>query len=167
MRKKTYVVHSDESVFAVVQAKDKEEAFDIFAKNQIDDKIFLQDINDFSINLSFFENFYHDDQGYLMEEETGEDVTRLKNRGDRNEYIEKWVEKNIKDFWEEKPHLAEEYLREYKESLEHREFFYTPEFSEEFKIETYKLMVTKINWSGEVKIIEIDPRLEYQVIDEE
>lgn len=163
---KLYVVHDDGSIVVVLKAKSKERAFDIFVKNQIEDELLSEEITTFIVNGSLLENFYKDDKGSFHDDYTGLYPERLQVMSDeeRENYVEGWIEKNVRGFWSDQPQFAEEYLRELHKSYE-SEDSYIGKFSEEFMIDTIKRIIRTDKWYNDFDIVEVDLEgKEYQII---
>lgn len=156
-----YAVHGVESTFTIIKANSKEEAFNIFANNQIEDENLQDFITSFAVNDGLLEHFYRDDQGSFFENYMNGGPERLQQLNDqeRNTYIYSWIERNANQFWNDKPKLATEYLNElYKanqKALNSNEF-YVPDFTDDFWINTIKIVIQKINWYEDFDIIEIN-----------
>lgn len=164
-----YGVYGADSIYAVVKAESKEKAFDIFAKNQINNKIFLETITEFITNSSLLENFYRDDKGSFHDDFINDYPERIKNIDPekREIYVSSWIEKNIRAYWIDQPQFAEEYLRELHKSYESDDF-YTGQFSEEFIIDTIKRLINTGDWYNDFRIVEIDfSKDNYQLIYED
>lgn len=133
-----------------------------FAKGIKDDELINEQIRSFTVNDSLFETFIRDDKGYFFN--NGFVAPRVQLMKESNQYIEEWIHKNIREFWKDKKHLAEEYLKEYKIYIESQDVDYMPEFSEEFMVETIKLFITKLEWFNEFTIIELDRSLDFHLL---
>jgi hypothetical protein len=166
---KLYAVHGGESIFTVVKADSEKEAFDIFAENQIDDESLVEQITEFITNASILEDFYRDEEGHFLEEITGDYPERLAamDDEDRVRYINGWIEKNVKEFWNDQPQFAEDYLNELYKSRESDEY-YTGQFSKAFMIDTIKRIINGGKWYNDFEIVEIDlSDSNYQLVYEE
>jgi len=165
---KFFAVHGGESIYAVVKAHSKEEAFTEFARGQMDDDRMMDEINSFSATESLLEQFFHDENGHFFQSTTGElelspSVLAIEEHR-RNDYIDSHVAKNAYDFWEDKFEYAEMYLQELENS-HMKGLDYEPSFSEEFYIDTIKRIIQRTKWFPEFKIIEIDlENKNYQLI---
>lgn len=162
---KLYAIHGRPSIFVLVRAKTKNEAFDIFAKTQIEDDSFREEIDSFTINDSLLYKFYRDDSGYFMND-FGDYPERLlkMDKEDRKKYINSHIEKNIKIFWREFPQHAEAFLKELKANSENEDIK-EPSFSEDFYVQTIKLIIADGNWYDSFDIVEVEiPEANYQII---
>lgn len=161
-----YAVHGGGSIYAVVKAESTEKAFDIFAKNQIEDETLSEKITEFITNSSLLEDFSKDGGGSFHDDYTGEYPERLESMSDeeKERYVTGWIEKNVREFWSDQPQFAEEYIRELNKSYESDDF-YTGKFSEEFMIDTIKRIICLGNWYDDFGIVEIDlGENDYQII---
>lgn len=152
-----YAVYGASNVFSVIKASSRDEAFDIFASNQIKSEILNEYISGFIINDGFFESFYRDDTGYLMDNITGELPERVLqlNEDQQDSYVDSWIEKNINHFWEEEPQFATEYLNELNKARESNDF-YKPTFSHDFWVSTIKKIIQRGNWYDAFDIVKIN-----------
>ncbi|MGJ9383890.1 hypothetical protein [Salipaludibacillus sp. CF4.18] len=160
-----YGVHGGSSIYALVKAKSEQEAFNIFAKSQIDDETLREEIDSFIVNASLLEKFYRDEHGHFHDDYTGEYPERIQRmkEEDRENYVENHIEKNVRKFWESTPEHAETYIKELKKSWE--EGNYHPSFSEYFYVETIKLIINEGNWYEDFAIVKIDMlEHDYQII---
>jgi hypothetical protein len=167
--KKLYAVLGKPSVYGVVKAESKEEAFDVFAKSQLEDGNFTEEITEFITNFSLLGEFFKDDEGSFHNDCTGEYPERLEIMSDeeQEQYVKGWIEKNVRAFWHDQPQFAEEYIRELNKSYESDDF-YTGQFSEEFMIDTIKRIINAGNWYDDFEIVEIDlEENDYQIIYED
>ncbi|MGX7595607.1 hypothetical protein ACWNS2_10180 [Planococcus plakortidis] len=164
-----YGVHAGSSTFVIVKANSEQEALDVFAKSQINDELLREEIDSFIVNSSLLEKFYKDEHGHFLEDFTGDYNQRLLNMNDvdRENYIQFHIEKNVREFWKDTPEHAESYLKAIKEYTEiNAETL--PSFSEEFYIETIKLIIRDGKWFGDFGIVKIElSEKDYQVIYEE
>lgn len=162
---KLYAIHGGPSIFALVKAKTKDEAFDIFAKNQIENVSFREEIDSLAIDGSLLAEFYRDDSGYFMSDFGGYPERLLKmNEEDREKYVDFHIEKNVKNFWREFPQHAEAYLKELK-AISENEDVEEPSFSEDFYIQTIKLIIADGEWYDDFDIVEVEiPEANYQII---
>ncbi|WP_294751131.1 hypothetical protein [uncultured Exiguobacterium sp.] len=162
---KLYAIHGGSSIFALVRAKTRDEAFDVFAKNQIINNSFREEIDSLSINGSLLDKFYRDDSGYFISDFGGYPERLLKmDEEDREKYIDFHIEKNIKKFWGEFPQHAEAYLKELK-AISKNEDIGEPSFSEDFYVQTIKLIIADGEWYDSFDIVEVEiPETKFQVI---
>jgi len=161
-----YVVYALEGTISVVKAKSKEEAFDIFAMNQIGDENFNIFIKSSSINGGLLEEFYHDDQGYLFDTGQNKYPERLQqlNEQEKKDYVDAWIERNAKEFWEDEPQFALEYLQELDKAKQSNAP-YTIEFSDAFLVFTLKKIIQQGDWYEGFDIVKIDlTDKNYQII---
>lgn len=168
MEKKLFAVHGGPSIYALVQATDKEDALNVFAKGQIEDETIREEIDNFIVNGSLLEKFYRDEKGSFFEDLTGEVRSDLQHLSEDKlfEYQKKCITENVYEFWGKRSDLADEYLAELNKSLD-SEDFYTANFSEEFYIETIKLIIQGGNWFNDFEIVEVESSSNYQVIFQE
>lgn len=161
-----YIVYALEGAISVIKSKSKEEAFDIFAVNQIDNKNYNIFIKSLSINDGLLEEFYQDDQGYLFDIEQNKYPERLQqlNEQEKEDYIDVWIERNAKEFWKDEPQFALEYLQELDKAKQSNTS-YTIEFSDEFLVFTLKKIIQQGDWYEGFDIVKIDlTDKNYQVI---
>jgi hypothetical protein len=160
--KKTFVVYAGPDTVVAIKAETKEQAFDLFAKDRINDVNLNEEINNFIVNASLFERFYGDEEGSFFDDYSGDYPERILQIDEekRQEYVESNIEKNIRGFWADKPPFAEEYLREYRRAHEverdNETIIYTPNFSEEFYIDTIKRIINDGNWYDDFEIVELN-----------
>lgn len=162
---KLYAVHGGPSIFALVRAKTKDEAFHIFVENQIEDEGFKDEINGLTINGSLLDKFYRDDNGYFMNNfgEYPEKLSKM-SKEDREKYVDFHIEKNVKSFWGDFPQHAEAYLKELKAINEGKDIE-EPSFSKDFYIQTIKLIIADGEWYDDFAIVEVEiPETNYQII---
>ncbi|MFJ8458886.1 hypothetical protein ACIQ57_07110 [Lysinibacillus xylanilyticus] len=152
-----YAIHGGASIYSVVKANSEEEAFNVFARNQINDKHLREEIGSFTVNASLLEKFYKDEDGSFFDDYTGEYPKILKNMSEeeRENHVVHHIEKNINEFWKATPHFAEEYFNELQKQWGSEEII-TPSFSKEFYIETIKLIIKDGNWFDNFAIVKID-----------
>jgi len=152
-----YVVYTLNSTISVVKAESKEEAFDIFAMNQIDNESFKTFITSSSINLGLLEEFFEDNQGYLLDLYQDEYPERLQhlNEQEQEDYIDGWIERNVKEFWEDEPKFALEYLQELDKAKQSKAP-YTMKFSDAFLMFTIKKIIQQGDWYEGFDIVKID-----------
>lgn len=156
-----YAVHGGESIFSIVKANSKEEAFNIFARNQIEDENLNKFITELGFDGGLYESFYKDDRGYLMC-----NPKRLEqfNEQEKENYIDSWVEKNVNQFWSDEPEFAKEYLKELNKAYRST-CFYQPTFSQDFWVATIKRIILHENWYEDFDIVKIDlAASDYQLI---
>jgi hypothetical protein len=161
-----YAVHGGSSIYALVKAKSEQGAFDTFVKSQIDDETLREEIDSFTVNSGLLEKFYKDESGHFSDYYTGEFPERIKQlkEEDRENYVEYNIEKNVKEFWGDTPEHAESYLKELKKS-QRGEGNNNPSFSEDFYVETMKLIINEGNWYEEFAIVKVDIlENDYQII---
>lgn len=156
---KIYGILGIDVLLSVVKAKSKEEAFDIFSKNQLDNQEIRQYISVFANDDCLLANFYKDDHGHFFDM-TGDYTERLNlmNKKEMNEYMNFWFKKNAMNFWHDKPHFAEEYIKELEKGISTDELgnYVEPAFSNEFWIDTIKRVIQSCNWYTDFKIVEIN-----------
>lgn len=152
-----YVVYALDSTISVVKAESKAEAFDIFATNQINDKIFSIFIKEFDAGDGLLGMFHHDDQGYLFDGAQDGRSKRLQqlNEQEKDAYIDSWVERNAKQFWNDEPQFASEYLKELEIATQSSDF-YTGKFSDAFLVSTLKKLIQQGDWYEAFDIVKID-----------
>ncbi|KAA6446978.1 hypothetical protein [Bacillus swezeyi] len=152
-----FAVHGGPSIYAIVKAETNDEAFDVFAKSQINDQIFREHVDYFSVNANLLEDFYLDEEGSFFDSETGslrKDLLNL-NENDCVDYINRCIEENARRFWNDAPQIAEEYLSElFKERETNR--IEPALFSEDFYVDTFKRIVKDGQWYDEFEIVEVD-----------
>lgn len=153
---KLYAVHDGEEYFAIVKGDSKEGAFESFVESKIEDRYIQEHITEFIVNSSLLEEFYRDEEGSFFDNFTGDVVDRLSHMNDEEqlEYINSCIEKNVREFWDDKHEFAEEYLRELKKSQESTEP-YSGDFSIEFIIDTAKRLILNTDWMN-INIVELD-----------
>ncbi|MGE1198301.1 hypothetical protein ACQJ18_26815 [Priestia megaterium] len=152
-----FAIHGGESIYSVVKAESKEDAFTEFARGQISDESMMEEINSFVTNGSLLEHFFHDENGHFLDDITGElssSVLAIKEE-DRMDYIDSHIAKNAREFWSDKPEYAALYLQELEKSRKEG-IDYEPSFSEEFYIDTIKRIIKKTKWYSEFEIVEIN-----------
>lgn len=151
-----YAIHGGESLFSVIKANSKEDAFDVFASNQIADKVMHEYISEFKVDDSLLEKFYQDNDGHFwdMQGNLPERIRKL-DKDQQQPYINSWIEKNVNDFWSDKPHFAAEYLKEFYKSY-NSNGFYSGKFSDDFWVDTIKKIIQQDNWYEDFKIVKID-----------
>jgi len=154
--KKTFVVYAGPNICIAVNAESEEQAFERFAETQIMDETFRDHVETFIVNASLLEEFYSDENGFLLKE-NGDFKAHLLKIEDEEEcfnYIYSCVEKNVRNFWSDAPQYAEEYLREYRNN--NNVDYYEVSFSREFYIDTFKRVVDLGDWYDDLVIKEID-----------
>lgn len=164
-----FAVYGDSSIFTIIKAETEEEALDIFVRNNLDDDILIEYIVSFAVNDGLLENFYRDEQGYLLNKNGFEYADRILAlpEEEQERYIEFHIKKNAKKFWYNAPQFAEEFYRELTKNWE-SEDGYAPNFSEEFYVDTIKRIITNELWYKELKFIPIDLKeRNYQLIFQE
>lgn len=152
-----YAVYAAGSAFSVIKASSKEEAFDIFAENQVKESNIVDFITEFASNEGLFERFYRDDEGHFIKDYFEGSSKRLQELSgqEREDYIDAWVEINVFQFWSDKPQFATEYLKERTKGYRSPDF-YIPEFSHEFWIDTVKRVIQLDDWYDAFEIVKID-----------
>ncbi len=157
---KTFIVYAGPETVIAVKANNKDQAYNLFAESRIDDEFLSEEINNFIINGSLLSKFYCDEKGSFFDDYTGEYPSRILKmpKDKREEYVEHHIQKNIQNYWSDRPEFAEEYLREYKKAHEdeYLEEMYTPSFSKEFYIDTIKRIINTGNWYDGFEIAELD-----------
>src|SRR5699024_4703648 len=131
----------------------KEEAFDIFASNQIEDEYMREHISEFLITESLLKDFYRDNEGYFFDDfgEYPERVRKL-SKQQQDDYVNSW--RNINTYWKDKPQFAAEYLRELNKA--NTDENYIGEFSFDFWVDTIKRVIQKGNWYRDFDIVKIN-----------
>lgn len=161
-----YVIHGKESIISIVKANTKEEAFDIFARNQIEDENLNYFITSFAPNDGLLEWFYQDDTGQFMDGygNGGPYWLQQLNEQEKEDYIDSWIKKNVNQFWNDEPQFAYEYLQELNKGY-HSSDVYRPKFSHGFLVNTIKKVIQQGNWYEAFDIIKIDlADYDYQLI---
>lgn len=154
---KLFAVHGGSSIFTVVKANVEEEAFNIFAENQIEDEIFREHIDQYTVNAGLFGKFYQDEEGYLFEEMSDQHPLRIRNMSEdeRDNYINHHIELNVREFWHDAPQYANEYLMQLK-AYELDWENHIPVFSKEFYMDTIKRVIKSGTWYEDFGILEIE-----------
>ncbi|MFJ7950125.1 hypothetical protein ACIQZG_01215 [Lysinibacillus sp. NPDC096418] len=155
--KNLYVIDGGVDLLSVVKASNEDEAFNLFAKSKINDPFLKEEIEKILLNAGLFEYFYKDGNGSFFNDLTGDYPKRLlkMNETEREKYIDYHVEKNIREFWRDFPHLAEEYYLEWQKQW-YSEIDSPPTFSNEFYKETIKLIILNTNYYDGFNITKID-----------
>ncbi|MFP5109691.1 hypothetical protein ACSU6B_23475 [Neobacillus sp. C211] len=151
---------------AIVKSKDDDldSILTIVAKNMFEtDNDVVNEINSFSVNMSLMEKFFRDEHGHFYDS-FGDYKPHIKamEADEAHDYMDNHVEKNVRLFFGDQ--LAEEFMREYKKSIEHNKKYngedvwedYKPQLSEEFYIEAIKLIIKSESYFGEIFVEEID-----------
>lgn len=160
------MIYALDHTISAIKAESKEEAFDIFATHQIDDENFNIFIKSLSINDGLLEKFYHDDQGYLFDINQNKPPERLQhlNEQEKEDYINKWIERNAKEFWADEPQFASEFLQEV-EKAKQADRPDAEQFSNDFLLSTIKKLIQQGDWYEGFDIVKIDlTDKNYQVI---
>lgn len=156
---KQFVVSTGDSIL-VIPATDKDQAFHRFLEYQLSDgDSTLRDyIARFIVNDGLLETFFSDEKGHLLNEigNYRKDLQKkYKIEKDLNTYIEQCIAKNARNYWTLTPNFAEEYLKELFTSF-NSDDEYEPSFSEDFYIETSKLIINGGTWYEHFIIHELD-----------
>lgn len=155
---KIYALSTEDGLAVVVNADSKEEAREIFISNQINNEFVREYISRFVMVDSFFERFYRDEIGPLYESESGlfEEVDRIREMAseEKERYILSCIEKNVKEYWKDKPQFAKEYLEQYHEG-NRTETYCATKFSAEFWLAATKEVINEGHY-GDIEIVEID-----------
>ncbi|WP_078427492.1 hypothetical protein [Alkalihalobacterium alkalinitrilicum] len=153
---KTFAAHDNEGFFVIVKASSKGEAFEHIIKLKTKDEILIDHITEFIVNGSLLENFYMDEKGYFLDDDTGEFVERLNHMSEQDleEYIDNCIETNVRTFWEDKQEFAEEYLDELKKSKGYET--YVGNFSDDFMFDAVRRVLINTNWMNDIEIVEVD-----------
>lgn len=156
---KIYAVSTEEGLAVVVNADSKEEAREIFISNQVDNEFVQEYVSSFVMIDSFFERFYRDEIGPLCNSESGlfEEVDRIREMTseEKEAYMLSCIEKNVKEYWEDKPELAKEYLEQFHEG-NRTETYCATNFSEAFWLAATKEVIDEGRCYGDIEIVEID-----------
>lgn len=152
-----YIVYALDSNIAAIKANSKAEAFDIFATRQINDENLNNFIKEFNIDDGLLGMFYRDDQGHLYDFDQNAPSKYLQQLSEQEQdtYIGSWVERNAKQFWNDEPQLAAEYIKEFKIATQSSDF-YTGEFSDVFLVSTIKKLIQQDNWYESFDIVKVD-----------
>ena len=164
-----YVVYALESKVSVVKAESKGEALDTFVRDLMDDENLNYFIKDFSFGDGLLTQFYRDDQGYLFDIDQNEVPERLQqlNEQEKDDYIDSWIESNARQFWNDEPQFALEYLKKL-DKAKHSDDPYTDDFSHPFLVSTIKKLIQQDDWYEAFDIVKIDlADTNYQVIYED
>ncbi|WP_192982522.1 hypothetical protein [Marinilactibacillus psychrotolerans] len=155
---KIYALSTEDGLAVVVNGDSKEEAREIFISNQIDNEFVQEYVSRFVMVDSFFERFYRDEIGLLYDRESGlfDEVDRIREMDseEKEAYILSCIEKNVKEYWKDKPQFAKEYLEQFHEG-NRAETYCATHFSEEFWLAATKEVVDEGHY-GDIEIIEID-----------
>jgi hypothetical protein len=156
LEKKLFAIHGDDSIFAVVRAETKEEAFDIFANNRKDSEWFREYVDNLSFHTSFLEVFYGDEIEHFIDTSGNYRKDLLEMSGkERDAYIKEHFEENVREFWSDAPQFADKYFREFYISRQEG-WDETVQFTDEFYVDTFKRLVKNHKWYDKFDIIEID-----------
>lgn len=161
-----YIVYAAGSALSAVKANSKEEAFDIFSRNQIEESNINNFITEFASNEGLFERFNRDDEGHFIEDYFEGSSKRLPELSgqEREDYIGAWVERNVVQFWSDQPQFAAEYLKERMKGYDSPDF-YKPKFSHNFWVDTVKRIIQQDDWYDTFEIVKVDLRNDnYQLI---
>lgn len=152
-----YVVYALERKISVVKAESKAEAFDIFAMNQIHDENLNYFIKDFSFGDGLLSMFHRDDQGDLFDIYKNEYPEHLQhlNEQEKEDYIDSWIERNAKQFWDDAPQFASEFLKEL-EKAKRSNSPHAGQFSDAFLVSTLKKIIQQGDWYEAFDIVKID-----------
>ena len=155
---KIYALSTEDGLAVVVNADSKEEAREVFISHQMDNEFVQEYISNFIIVDSFFERFYQDEIGPLYDSESGlfEEVDRIREMTseEKEAYILSYIEKNVKEYWKDKPQFAKEYLEQYHEG-NRTETYCATKFSAEFWLAATKEVINEGHY-GDIEIVEID-----------
>ncbi|WP_273128933.1 hypothetical protein [Bacillus weihaiensis] len=164
---KLFGIHLGSDFFTVVQAENEDSALTKLAYWLKDnDEEILDDLNMFSVNMSFMERFFHDSKGDFYNDfgELREDINSLSDE-EAGSYINNTLESNIREYWKEAPYLADEYINEYKkfnkymeELDENASIYYTPEFSDRFYVGAIRQIILEKNYYEDYGVVEIDTK---------
>ncbi|QST02632.1 hypothetical protein IMZ31_18970 (plasmid) [Pontibacillus sp. ALD_SL1] len=160
-----FVVIEGAEKIATVRAKHEKNALDVYARNNIDDPLFREEVESMAVNMSLMEHFFKDEHGHFLDDigEASERISGMREE-ERKTYINNWVERNARAFWGDEIQYAHEYMNEWHKSL--RDETYQPSYSDAFLIDTFKRLVEKGLFFGEVKVVPIDESLSYQLLQE-
>ena len=164
-----YVLYALEHTISAIKAESKAEAFDIFARDLIDDENLNHFIKDFSLGDGLLSSFHHDDQGYLFDIDQNGYPERLQqlNEQEKDDYVDSWIESNARQFWNDEPQFSLEYLKEL-DKAKHSDNPYTGDFSDAFLVSTIKKLIQQGDWYEAFDIVKIDlSDTNYQVIYED
>jgi hypothetical protein len=156
LENKLYSIYGDNSIFAVVRAETKEEAFDIFANNRKDNEWFREYVDNMSYHESLLETFFGDKIEHFIDNsgKYRKDLLEMCET-ERNAYIKRIFEGNVREFWSVSTHFADEYLREYYRSRQ-SDWDKVVQFSKEFYVDTFKRLVRYHKWYDNFDIVEND-----------
>jgi len=158
------VVYSLEHTISLVRAESKSEAFDIFAKNLIEDKNLNIFIKNFALGDGLLSSFYHDDQGDLSDENEYPEHLKQLNEQERDKYINACIESNVRQFWDDEPQFASEFLQAV-ETAKRKGISEASHFSDAFLMSTIKKVIQKGDWFETFDIVKIDlTDTDYQII---
>ncbi|MEC1768301.1 hypothetical protein [Schinkia azotoformans] len=137
----------DENSCQVVSVPDnvfyyKDYIYGVLAERLAEEEHFRNFISDAAVNMTFAEQFWHDEKGYVFEEyelDIRGDIYRKFNWdiSKANDYIENCFVKNVKEFFQDEPQYTEiflEHVKNYDPNVE-------PDFSEEFYIYCAKKLI--------------------------
>lgn len=124
------------------------------AERLAEEEHFRNFVSDAAVNMTFAEQFWHDEKGYVFEEfelDIREDIYRRFNWDipKANNYIENCFVKNVKEFFQDEPQYAEiflEHVKNYGTEVE-------TDLSEEFYIYCAKKLIEE----GKYTSYEIEP----------
>ncbi|MDM5333989.1 hypothetical protein QUF56_12200 [Ureibacillus composti] len=156
---KLYVIYANRRIL-VIKAKDEQEVFDKYVRSLIDtnDELF-EKVNDFTVNWGLLEDFFEDEKGHLLNDYGEYRKDLLKKYPDEkalSKYVDSQIRKNVSDYWSDAPECAEEYLRELNKAWNSESEEFTPAFSEDFYVDTFKRIISSGSWYDDFGIKEID-----------
>jgi hypothetical protein len=156
LKKRIFAINGDGSIFAVVRGEIKEEAFDIFAKNRKGSECFREYVDNLSFHTSFLETFYGDEKEDFIDTSGKyiKDLLEMSGK-ERDAYIKKNFEENVREFWSEAYKFADEYLSEFYRSRQEG-WDETVQFSDGFYVDTFKRLVKNHKWYESFNIVEIE-----------
>lgn len=158
------MVYSLEHTISVVRAESKSEAFDIFARDLIDDKNLNIYIKNFALGDGLLSSFYHDDQDDLSDENEYPGHLKQLNEQERDKYINAWIESNVRQFWDDEPQFASEFLQA-METAKRTGLSEASQFSDAFLVSTIKKVIQQGDWFDTFDIVKIDLKdTDYQII---
>ncbi|QST02633.1 hypothetical protein IMZ31_18975 (plasmid) [Pontibacillus sp. ALD_SL1] len=153
--KTLYAVIVPDHNITIVRAQSEEEAFDLYARENINDPFFLEEVESMAVNASLMEKFFHDEKGSMFDDyKVVPDRLSQFSEEERQRYEDSWIRKNIRAFWSDRPRFAEEYIEEWEKSK--RDENYTPLYTTEFLVDTYKRLAKMDNFYEDFKIVPID-----------
>ncbi|MFQ3542838.1 hypothetical protein Q7A53_02045 [Halobacillus rhizosphaerae] len=167
--KKTFIIQEPLFLTATVRATTKEEAFDVFARHYSHDEKFRKLVNSFSPEKGLLGLFACDEHGSFFNEDEDQLIITYHARFNsmsevqKEKYMNEKIESNIREFWDDKPQLADEYIAEWRKisGNGHDSYNSCGKFSDAF----YADVVKRTKWFEEVSIHELTNN-EYQLISE-